>query len=93
MNTDNPEQLELFLVPSAERGTVVRVFEFAEVLRAADLMPLDEDEYFERPWKWQTEYEVWTDCGCPSIPDPSGPNVLRWELFVRQAHAAVSPAH
>lgn len=82
-----PESPEL--VTPAEREVATRLFDFAEVLRAADLMPPDEDEYFERPWKWDGEYQAWIESGSPPIPDliaeatGRSPVSLPWERFVR----------
>ena len=39
------------------------VFNFACVLRAADLMPDDENEYWEKPQKWDREHRLWTEAG------------------------------
>lgn len=79
----------LFLVPNEERVTVHRVFEFFEVLTAADAMPPDPAEYFERPWKWDREYQTWRECGSPPVPDLIGeatgrtPKSIAWERFLR----------
>ncbi len=76
------------LVSPAERVTVARVYEFAMVLRAAGRMPDNEDEYFESPWKWDPEYQTWTECGSPSPPDLIAETAGRravdrnWERFV-----------
>lgn len=70
------------LITPDEREIVARVFLFAEVLRAADLMSPDEDEYFERPWKWQPEYAAWCRAGKPMPPEDLTPD-LSWERFVR----------
>jgi hypothetical protein len=84
--TDTPTAA---LVAPAERVIVARIYGFAEVLRAADLMPPDEDEYFERPWKWDGEYRAWIDSGGPPVPDliaeatGRAPVSLPWERFVR----------
>ena len=76
-----------FISPN-ERHVVNRVFGFAEVLRAAGLMPPDEDEYFERPWKWGREYKAWQGAGKPEIPDPAvDATDLAWERFVRSVAA------
>lgn len=59
------------------------VFEFAGVLRAADLMPDDEDEYWEKPWHWGREHQLWVDAGEPRSTYGSEPASLEWERFVR----------
>jgi len=70
----------------AEREVVGRVYEFGLVLRAAGLMPADEGEYFERPWKWQGEYESWLGAGRP-WPGEAGGSLadMRWDRFVTNA--------
>jgi len=50
-----------------EHHAVLRVWNFARILRAAGLMPPDENEYFERPWKWDREYSIWRSRGCPDL--------------------------
>jgi len=76
-----------FVSPN-ERHVINRVFGFACVLRAAGLMPPDEDEYFERPWKWGREYVAWQEAGKPEIPDPASDTTdLAWERFVRAVGA------
>lgn len=74
---------EQALISSQEREIVDRVFTFAVILREADLMPPDEDEYFERPWKWDREYQAWVRAGRPQPPE--GTTDLSWERFVRSA--------
>ena len=76
------------LVADADRPAITRVFEFAIVLRAAQAMPPNEDEYFERPWKWQPEFCAWVAAGKPFIPDPADPPSLGWKRF-RNALAAL----
>lgn len=82
------------LCAAQDRAAISRVFEFALILRQAGLMPPDEDEYFERPWKWQPEYEAWLSAGYPACPDglvPINQRTLarmRWERFVANAEAA-----
>lgn len=71
------------LIAPGERDTIDRVFSFALILRAAAAMPLDEDEYFERPWKWDGEYQIWLRHGSPAVPDYTEPANLAWERFVR----------
>ena len=61
------------------------VFDFACVLRDADLMPDDEDEYWEAPRKWDREHHLWVDAGEPTSPDDGSPASLAWERFVREA--------
>ena len=58
------------------------VFEFARVLRAADLMPDDEDEYWSGPHKWDPEHQLWIAAGQPQPPASATP-LLAWERFVR----------
>ena len=82
---------ENFIDPG-ERVTIGKIFSFAVVLRAADLMPLDEDEYWERPWKWSTEYEAWTAAGKPWPPeDAMLPNLpdLGWRRFLHLVAEAI----
>ena len=90
MADDRTDQLDsVTLAGGPERGTVARVYGFMVVLRAADLSPLDEDEYWERPWKWDREYRHWIAAGRPDAPDlvaeVTGRAVasLAWERFVR----------
>jgi hypothetical protein len=77
-----------FISPT-ERHTIAKVFTFAEILRAADLMPHDEDEYFERPWKWGREHQAWVAAGRPRPPEDDS-TVGVWEEFVVAAEAAVA---
>lgn len=65
-----------FIAPD-ERSTIDRIFSFAVVLREAGLMPYDEDEYWERPWKWTVEYDAWVGAGSP--PDSNHP---AWSRFL-----------
>ena len=58
------------------------VFRFALALRHAGMMPDDEDEYWERPHKWEPEHARWVAAG---EPRPGGPDDLAWERFVRSA--------
>jgi len=60
---------DVSLARGIDRDVVARLFNFAVVLRAAGLMPRDEDEYFERPWKWDPEYRAWIAHGQPSPED------------------------
>lgn len=69
------------LIGTQEREIVDRVFGFAVILREADAMPPDEDEYFERPWKWDREYQAWVRAGRPQPPE--GTADLSWERFLR----------
>ena len=62
------------------------VFRFALALRGAGLMPDDEDEYWERPHKWEPEHARWVAAGGPPPPEnPGAPQELAWERFVRSA--------
>jgi hypothetical protein len=61
------------------------VFGFAGVLRAAAVMPYNEDEYWERPQKWDREHQLWVDAEKPLSPEPGQPASLAWERFVRAA--------
>lgn len=85
------------LVGPHDQVVLARVFDFATVLRAAGLMPPDEFDYFEKPWKWQPEYEAWLAAGCPTPPDYEVKisertlASMRWERFVTNAEAAASP--
>lgn len=60
-----------------------RVYAFAVVLRAAERMPEDEDEYWEKPWHWDPEHTVWVEAGSPQCPQPAAPQALDWQRFVR----------
>ena len=57
------------LITNAECATAQRLYDFMLVLRAAGAMPPDEDEYWERPWKWNTEYQAWLERGQPDYID------------------------
>ncbi|MFV8233988.1 hypothetical protein [Mycolicibacterium fortuitum] len=59
------------------------VFDFAVVLRDAEVMPYDEDEYWDKPHKWDREHQLWLDAGSPSCPDPGEPPTLSWQRFLR----------
>jgi len=59
------------------------VFEFALVLRDADDMPFDEDEYWEKPWHWEPVHQLWIDAGSPHCPGAGNPPSLAWERFLR----------
>ncbi|SUA31457.1 Uncharacterised protein [Mycolicibacterium fortuitum] len=61
------------------------VWDFAQVLRAADLMPLDEDEYWEEPHKWDREHQLWHATGRPHQPPFDGPISLEWNRFLHAA--------
>lgn len=71
------------LIAPGERDTIDRLFDFALVLRAAAAMPPDEDEYWEKPWKWDDEYQIWLRHGSPRLPEYRQPVNLSWERFVR----------
>ncbi|OBG15012.1 hypothetical protein B7435_23920 [Mycolicibacterium peregrinum] len=58
------------------------VWDFAQVLRAADLMPSDEDEYWGKPHKWDPEHQLWDAAGCPCEPDGGEPMSLGWRRFL-----------
>ena len=59
-----------------ERPIIDRVYGFAEILRSASAMPPDEDEYWERPWKWTPEYDAWVGVGSPE------PGSSAWGRFL-----------
>lgn len=59
------------------------VFKFALVLRDADDMPFDEDEYWEKPWHWEPVHQLWIDAGSPHCPGAGNPPSLAWERFLR----------
>lgn len=61
----------------------VPVYDFAQILRAADLMPDDEDEYWEKPWKWNDEHQGWIAAGEPCPPRLGEPETLTWRRFLR----------
>jgi hypothetical protein len=63
------------------------VFAFACVLRAADLMPDDEDEFWEKPWRWDHIHLLWFQAGQPAGGGGAAAS-LAWERFVRAANAA-----
>lgn len=63
------------------------VFTFACVLREADLMPDDEDEYWEKPRRWDHVHQLWVDAGKPAGPRDGAPASLTWERFIRAASA------
>jgi len=71
------------LITVDERATVQRLFDFALVLRAAEAMSTDEDEYWERPWKWATEYRLWVEAGSPAAPETGDPVSMAWGRFMR----------
>jgi hypothetical protein len=58
------------------------VFEFALILKAAELDPPDILDYFEKPWKWVPERRAWVNAGRPQPPD-GGETSLPWEKFLR----------
>lgn len=78
MTTHTPE-----LITVDERAIAQRLFDFALVLRAADAMSSDEDEYWERPWKWANEYALWVEAGSPAAPETGDPVSLSWGRFLR----------
>ncbi|MFL0177056.1 hypothetical protein [Mycobacterium sp. SMC-13] len=59
------------------------VYSFAVVLRAAGVLPLDEDEYWEEPHKWDPEHRLWVELGSPRCPEPGDPPSLAWQRFLR----------
>lgn len=59
------------------------VFEFAGVLRDADIMPYDEDEYWAKPHHWDDEHSLWIDAGSPRCPEAGEPPSLGWQRFIR----------
>jgi len=69
------------LISADEREVVARIYNFALILREAGVLPDSHvaDEYFERPWKWNTEYQLWLQAGSPSPPD--FPHFLDAEWF------------
>lgn len=91
----NTQTLPSTLVGPYDHVVLDRVFGFFVVLKAAGLLPPDPTDYFERPWKWQPEYEAWLAAGCPDPEDsaPIGSRTLasmRWDRFVANAEAAAS---
>lgn len=62
---------------ATERATIDKIYGFAEILREAAAMPPDENEYFERPWKWTLEYEAWAAAEKPQPDDPGWPKFLQ----------------
>lgn len=63
------------------------VYRFALILRAADLMPPNEDEYWERPEKWHLEWKAWQRHNHPCPPEDDV-TTLSWERFVVAARRA-----
>lgn len=63
------------------------VYDFAVVLRDAEVMPDDEDEYWEKPRKWDAEHQLWIDAGSPSCPDVGDPPSVGWQRFLRALSA------
>lgn len=59
------------------------VYTFAVVLRTAELMPEDEDEYWAKPWHWEPEHAMWVEAGSPQCPQSGAPPDLAWQRFVR----------
>lgn len=56
-----------------------KLLEFAEVLKDAGFLN-DRDDvmyFFEKPHKWQPEYEIWREQDEPTMHDEN------WEWFVR----------
>ena len=35
--------------------------------------------FFEKPWKWEPEHQIWVDCGRPDSAEDEG-----WEAFLDQ---------
>lgn len=64
------------------------VYGFAVVLRAADLIPDDEDEYWEKPYRFDRVRELWMQAGEPVVPQSGAVVSLAWERFVRSATEA-----
>lgn len=73
------------LASGHERETVDRLYGFALILRAACLMPDDEDGYWERPWKWDIEYRAWLRHDCPEEGDAG------FAAFVEEATVLTNP--
>jgi hypothetical protein len=66
-----------------ERRVAQRLFAFATVLQAAGALE-DTAEYFDTPWKWQREYELWQECGSPVPPEPgelTPYDITTWTAF------------
>lgn len=78
--TDRP------LVAGQEAETVGRVYTFGMILRAADLLPLNEDGYWEKPWKWEPEYQAWIAAGSPEAPEDGDEESPAWTDFVHRAN-------
>lgn len=57
------------LITNAECATAQRLFDFLLILRAAMSSPSNEDEYWEKPWKWDREYQMWLEHGQPEPED------------------------
>lgn len=66
------------------------VFEFANILREAELMPDDEDEYWEKPRKWSNAHQIWIAAHKPTPPQDNTAPSLPWERFVRGATASLA---
>ena len=76
------------LVPTGEEHQVVlRLWDFSRILRAAGL--LDDDQlgyFFEKPWKWQPEYDLWVAHGRPDLDGDAG----AFDAFAEAAVGAVT---
>jgi hypothetical protein len=59
------------------------VYDFARILRAAGRMPDNEDDYWENPWKWDTQHQAWIATGEPTPPTGGTPPTLAWRRFLR----------
>lgn len=68
-------QFNQFISPG-EREVIGRVYSFGMILQAASALPPNELEFWEKPWKWQPEYEIWLKSGCLNEDDDG------WDDFV-----------
>lgn len=75
MFTEPGDQFRVFIEPG-DRAVIAKVYSFGMILHAASALPPDEREYWEKPWKWQPEYEIWLDSGSPNEDDEG------WDAFV-----------
>ena len=64
------------LINPSDRWVVQRVYDFFKILQAADRLPPNEEEYWDRPWKWQPEYQTWVNVGSPEEESPA------WDRFI-----------
>lgn len=53
-----------------ECEVVQKVWQFSRLMLAAGILDLEQlGDYMEKPWKWQPEFEIWFQHGCPDLDD------------------------